>query len=215
MGRHKRIWVSCIILCLFAGGCVNLRKPRHQIEFYTLEYDAPQLQGLDPLPLVIRLERFGVAPAYNTNRIIYRDTSFGRNAYTYHKWRANPGDLTSYFLSRDLKQSGLFKGVFSYDSRAGASYVMEGLVDEFFEWDAPDAWHAVLSMSITLLKENEPDVAKKVVFQETYRAKEPCSRKNPQALAEAMSTALSKISGRITRDIHDVLKASGLSGVYK
>ena len=206
MGWDKRIGILCVVLCLVAGACVSLKKPRQETEFYTLEYDPPRLQALDPLPVVVRVARFNAAPTYNTNRMIYRDGSFKRSAYAYHKWRTNPGDLISHLLSRDLKASGLFKGALSHGSGAPASYVLEGSIDEFFEWDEADAWQAVLSISVTLLMEDAADAGEAVLFQKTYHAREPCRQKHPLALAEAMSSAMAKLSGQMTRDVYDHLK---------
>jgi cholesterol transport system auxiliary component len=206
MRRDNLVFVLLLILCLTLGACVNLKQPRTRVDFYTLEYDPPPVEEMDPLPVIIRLQRFGVAPTYNTNRLIYRDDSFEREAYLYHKWRANPGDLVSYFLGRDLRQSGLFNGVLSYDSQSPASYMLEGFVDEFLEWDEGNVWYALLTTSITLMVENEPDISKKILFQKTYRAKEPSSKKHPQELAEAMSQAMSKISKEVTMDIYTHLK---------
>jgi cholesterol transport system auxiliary component len=206
MGRDKRVFVFCLILCFTLSACLNLKEPRTKVDFYTLEYDPPPLEELDSLPVVVRLQRFGVAPTYNTNRLIYRDESFERDAYLYHKWRANPGDLVSYFLGRDLRQSGLFNGVLAYDSHSPASFMLEGFVDEFLEWDERNVWHAVLTISVTLMVENEPDISQRILFQKTYHAKEPSTRKHPQELAEAMSQAMSKISREVTMDIYTHLK---------
>ena len=38
----------------------------------------------EPIAMVLRMERFTIAPTYNTNRMIFRDKSFKRNAYVYH-----------------------------------------------------------------------------------------------------------------------------------
>jgi len=206
MNLVNRISVQLLVLFLLFGACISLKQPRNKIEFYTLEYDPPPIADRKPLPLVIRMDRFSVAPTYNSHRIIYRDRSFKRDAYVYYKWRANPGDLVTYFLSRDTKQSGLFKAVLPHDSRFPASYSLEGSVDEFFEWEAEEIWKAVLTVSITLMAENEPDISKRVLFQKTYRAQEACREKNPRSLAEAMSGAMAKISGEIIKDIHDYLK---------
>ncbi|MBW1743271.1 MAG: membrane integrity-associated transporter subunit PqiC [Deltaproteobacteria bacterium] len=206
MHRDKLVFVFCLILCLTLGACLSLKQPRTKVDFYTLEYDPPPLEKTEPLPVIIRLQRFGVAPTYNTNRLIYRDDSFEREAYLYHKWRANPGDLVSYFIGRDLRQSGLFKGVLAYDSQSPASFMLEGFVDEFLEWDEGNVWHAVLTISITLMVDNEPDISKRILFQKTYHAKEPSSKKHPQELAAAMSQAMSKISREVTMDIYNHLK---------
>ena len=185
------------------GACLDLKQPRNKIEYYTLEYETPEITGLKPLLIMIRLERFSVAPSYNNNQIIYRDRSFKRDAYAYHRWRANPGDLVAHNLSRDIRCSGLFKAVLPHDSRSASSHVMEGTVDEFFEWDKEENWEAILSVNIVFMGENGPANEKMIIFQKTYRAQEPCKQKNPTALAEAMSRAMAEISGKIIKDIYD------------
>lgn len=204
MNRYKKM--SILLLVLLMGSCLGLKGPNKKIEFYTLEYEPPQVTGLQPLPFVIRLVRFSVAPAYNTNQMIYRDRSFRREAYVYHRWRVNPGDLVTYFLSRDMKQSGLFKAVLPYDSAFPSSFVVEGSVDQFFEWDTKKSWKAVLTASITLMAEDEPDISKRVLFQKTYGKKEVCRQKNPGALAEAMSRAMAGVSEEIIKDVYSHLK---------
>jgi ABC-type uncharacterized transport system auxiliary subunit len=138
--------------------------------------------------------------------MVFRDSSFKRNAYVYHQWRANPADLVGHFLYRDIRQSGLCKAIMSHSSSFPASYVLDGTVDEFFEWDMDGKWKAILSLGITLMAENEPDISKRILFQKGYHAKETCQRKNPQALAEAMSRAMEKLSGKIMQDIYDCIK---------
>jgi ABC-type uncharacterized transport system auxiliary subunit len=170
-----------------------------------LEYDSPLMGHRQPLSCVIKVNPFSVSPIYNTNRIIYRDSSFKRKAYVYHKWRANPAEVVTYFLRRDMKQSNLFKAVLSRNSRSPSSYMLEGMVDQFLEMNREDGWEALLSVSITFMEENEPDISKKILLQKSYRTRKPCMHKNPRALAQAMSLAMADISQRIIKDIHDRL----------
>jgi cholesterol transport system auxiliary component len=147
-----------------------------------------------------------VAPIYNTNQIIYRDQSFKRDAYAYFKWRANPGDLVTHFLNRDIRTAGLFKAVLPFDSRSASSHMLEGTVDEFFEWDTEENWKAVLSISITLMVDTEPDISKRIIFQKSYGTTKACEQKHPKALAQSMSQAMAEISGKIIADIYSHLK---------
>ena len=208
MNWHKKITILLLIFPVLFSACFSLKQPSKKIAFYTLEYDAPQITGLEPLQVVLGVERFSVAPTYNSNQIIYRDNSFKRDSYSYHKWRNNPGDLATYFLGRDMQQSGLFKAVLSSDSRLPASHMVEGAVDEFFEWDLRNKWNAVLTISITLMAGDEPDTSKRILFQKTYAAKKACKHRNPQALAEAMSLAMKDVSREIIKDIHSHLAAA-------
>jgi cholesterol transport system auxiliary component len=185
---------------------VSLKQPVNKIEYYTLEYPPPQIGTLNPLPHVIRMDRFTAAPPYNTSQIIYRDQSFKRDAYVYYRWQTNPGAIVTTLLNRDIKNSGLFKAVLDPGSRFSPSYMIEGTVDEFFEWDTQNAWKAILTVSIMLTEKNKNDTKNRILFQKTYRKAEICQEKKPKAVAEAMSLGLSKISKEMITDIYDCLK---------
>ena len=202
--KKKMLFLLAFLLVL--GACTGIEKPRAKIDFYTLEYESPEKTGRMPIPAVLKMQRFSVAPDYNTDRIIYRDRSFRRNSYTYHKWRSNPGDLVTHLLARDMIRSGMFKAVLTYDSRSSASYTLEGSVNEFLERDLEDRWEAVLSLDITLLSESNPDTSKCIIFQKTYCSDAPCKKKNPRSLAEAMSMALEQISKEIIEDVYTRLR---------
>ncbi len=171
MNRNRKISYLLILFLIF-GGCISLKQPSRKIEHYTLEYKSKQFANLQPLPFILRVDRFQVAPPYNTNNIIYKEKEFKRDAYIYRKWKANPGDFFTYFIARDLKESSLFTGVFTLGSKVQSSHVIEGTVDEFFELDGKKHWEAVLSVNITLIADNKKNADKIVLFQKKYNAKE-------------------------------------------
>lgn len=214
MNQHCKPWIILFCLILFAGGCLSAKHPGNRIQYYTLEYAPMEKPDLPELPVVLHVERFTVAPQYNSDKIVYEEKRFRRDTYYYHKWRANPGDLTTYFLARDLRQSSLFKAAFSFDSMFPSTHEIQGTVDEFFELDEQqDAWKAVLQITLTLITEDEPDISKKILFQKQYREVEPCKRKNPAALAESMSIAMSRLSEKAVSDIYQRL-SNHLSGSH-
>jgi hypothetical protein len=55
------------------------------------------------------------------------------------------------------------------------------------------------------MAEHEPDTGKKILFQKTYQMSKPCKQRNPRALAEAMSLALSEASAKIINDVYENL----------
>ena len=207
MVRHKKILILLLCLTLPLAACLKLKQPKNKIEYYTLEYDPPVVSYHQALPYVIRVQQFSISPIYNSNHIIYRDKSYKRQAYAYYKWRANPAKFITYYLSRDLKESGLFKAVLPGDSRLAPSYLLEGTVDDFLEKDGENTWEAVLAVSIAFMDEKKTDISQKVLFQKTYRTSKPCRQKNPRELAAAMSLAMSEISGKIINDLYNILAA--------
>ncbi len=205
MTRAKVILILWIGLTLGLSACLDLKQPSNKIEYYSLEYDPPRMSNLQPISNVIAVELFGVSPIYNTRKIIYRDKSFKRAAYDYHKWHANPAEFVSHFLARDMQRSHLFKAVVPGNRRFPGATVLAGSVDEFLEADMPEGWQAVLSLSVILIEGHEADAAQKILFQKTYDVHKPCRQKNPRALAEAMSQAMSEASARIIRDVYERL----------
>ena len=206
MACSCRLVIVCLSFAFLSGGCVNLKQPSYKIDYFALEYEPRSVGNLKPLSHVLKVDRFRAAPLYNTTQMIYRNGPFKREAYTYHKWRTNPGDLVSSLLARDIQRSGLFKAVVSYESRLPASYVLEGSVDQFLESDTDGALQAVLTVSTTLVAAGERDINKSVLFQKAFHAAQPCKEKSPKGLAEAMSQAMAQVSEDIIRSLHAHLK---------
>ena len=205
MKHAKIILILLMGITLPLTACLDLGQPRNKIEYYSLEYDPPPIGNHPPVSQVIKVALFSISPVYNTRKIIYRDAAYKRAAYNYHKWQANPAEFVTYFLARDMQQSGLFKAVVTRKSRFPHTYVLEGTVDEFLESDSADGWQADLSLTVFLVNEEETDVTKKTIFQKSYHISKPCREKNPQALAEAMSAAMSEASAKIIHEVYNHL----------
>jgi len=185
---------------LFLGACLVLKQPPQDIRYYTLSH-SPVEQFATTLPVSLKIAKFSVAPLYNTSRIIYAKNATSQQAYSYHKWCVNPGNMVSEHLYRYFSQSNAFKAVFPYSSSNNAAYRLDGHVAEFYEQDREDLWTARLVLTVALICEKELDPSKRVLLQKTYSSAVPCAKKNPGALAEAMGRAATEISANIIKDI--------------
>jgi ABC-type uncharacterized transport system auxiliary subunit len=188
-------------------GCGASRTTAPDVRYYTLEYESPAVAG-QPSKAIIGLSRFGVAPEFNTSRIVYRDLSFGRQEYAYHQWRSAPQALVADYLRRDMQQSGLFLAVNRPGSGLAATHQLEGMIEEWMEVDEEDRWLATAGLTITLLDLSARDLPDQVLFQRTYRESEPTAKKNPGSVVEAMSRAMQKLSERIIADVHETITKS-------
>jgi len=205
MNCKIKLLITLLITSVFLTSCLSLKQPQPEISYYTIAQ--PDVKAADtPLPLTLKVNRFSVAPLYNTIQMIYSEKPFTHNIYNFHKWGVNPGDMISDFLFRGIKQSNSFNAVFPYSSSTSALYTINGHVDEFYELDTKNGWEAHLALTISLFSEKEKDVSKKICFQKSYRSSKKCIKKNPQSLAEAMSLAASEISSEIIKDIYKQLK---------
>jgi ABC-type uncharacterized transport system auxiliary subunit len=194
-----------IILALLLSGCGAARTKAPDTRYYTLEYDPPAVSG-EPVRAVVNLDRFGVAPEYNTAKIVYRDLSFGRQEYHYHQWRSAPQVLAADYLRRDMQASGLFLAVSGPGSALPATHRIEGMVEEWLEVDGQDRWLATAELTVTLLDLRAASAPDMVLFQRTYRGSEPSAKKNPGSVVEAMSRVMRELSGRIIADVHAAVR---------
>jgi cholesterol transport system auxiliary component len=202
------IVIILIIFSLSLSGCISLKQPNTKFEYYTIEYDtlSPDKSTVPAQKsTILKIKHFSAAPIYNTDKIIYCDQQFKRTPYFYHKWKVKPAEFVTYFLSRDLKESGLFKAVLPPTSSSLYTHTVEGIVDEFLEWDSNDSWEAVLSISVTLQISSEMETDKRVIFQRSFSTRKKCQEKNPLALAQAMSLAMAEVSEEIGIAIHRAL----------
>lgn len=186
-------------LLFFLAGC---GKPPSLVQKYMLEYPSPTVAASPKIGEVIKVDLFAVAQVYNSPAMIYQPGPFKSDAYNYHRWRVNPGNLVTDFLVRDLRNSGLFKAVLLYGSSGKSRFLVEGGVEEFQETDTPEGWYAALALNITLLDLDRRELPERVVFQKNYRTVEVMTEKTPQGLAQGMSRAMQRLSGEIIGDIY-------------
>jgi ABC-type uncharacterized transport system auxiliary subunit len=176
------------------------------INRFILDYPPPMTARPGPLDAALRVELFAVDEVINRPEMVYKVNPYKTGVYQYNRWRATPGFLVTDFLIRDLRHSRLFKAVFSYDRSGQARFRLEGGVVEFQENNLPGPWQAALTLNITLLDTDQENIAERVMFQRTYQTQELMAGKTPQGLAEAMSAAMQKLSGRIIQDVYRAVK---------
>ncbi len=193
-----------LVLCMLAPACMSPGQPAPRIDFYTLEYDLP-VQEESALPVILDIQRFGIAPDYSSLRMVFKESPYQREEYVYHRWHADPADLVTSFLRRDFTHSNGFLAITGPETTLPPTHILSGNVIAFYEQDKADVWQAVLQLSITLFKADEPDVTKRVLFQKCYKNTTPCPAKNPSGVAQAMSQAMKATSQQILSDVTKVL----------
>lgn len=206
MKHLLKFFIVVFLAGIMPCGCLTTKTPLPVTEYYILEYESPVIDLPEKLPCILRMERFQVVPLYNSTNIIYSESKFVRNAYNYHKWRSNPGDMITSFLLRDFQAAGLCNAVFMQGIPSPYSHTLQGVVDEFYEKDEKNSRQAMLTVSITLINKNALDISKSILMQKKYHTSETCINKSPVALADAMSRAMSRISGLIILDIYKHLE---------
>ncbi len=205
----RRTWSKLALLFLgmiLIGGCSFGSSPSYRVNHYTLEYPPPVLKEPSAINELLRVERFSVCQTYNTSAMIYKEGPHLRNVDPYNRWRTKPGEMATENLVRDLRNSGLFRGVISYSDSGDARYLLEGQVDEFLELNEKNSL-ALLSLNVTLVDLKKSNVAERMIFQRDYKVAESCTERTPAGLAQGMSRAMREISRQILVDLQKELRS--------
>lgn len=204
--RHILLYAASLFIVSMLPACMDLKQPSLDMQYYTLEYETPVFTERETLPFIIKVENYNAAPVYNTTAIIFKERAYNRGSYPYHRWMTAPADIITYLLGRDIKNSGMFKGVIMPGERnREVSFRLAGIIDEFHELDNGGEHYGVLTMSITLTPVSGKGAKGMDIFQKSYSVTEKMERKNPAALAEALSRAMQEMSQEIGTDIYEYI----------
>ncbi|HOI15107.1 MAG TPA: ABC-type transport auxiliary lipoprotein family protein [Geobacteraceae bacterium] len=203
----RSVVIIAVLISFSIPGCIGRGKPAPLIEHYTFEYPSPTFPNLSRLEQTIKVERFSVAKAFNTVSMVFRPEAFKLDTYASNRWMVNPGDMTSDYLLRDLRNSGLFRAAFSYRDYEDARFMLEGGLEEFLEIDEGKTRSAVMTLSVNLLDMSRTGTPGRLIFQKKYRSVEPITDADPAGLARAMSNGMAKVSSQVIKDVYDAVTA--------
>jgi ABC-type uncharacterized transport system auxiliary subunit len=196
------LWFVLILL----SGCSMGGKRNVVTRQYILEYSPAAPESLSRIDELIKVDRFFVAQAYNTPSMIYQEAPFQQSTDPYNSWRANPAEMVSDYLLRDLRQAGIFRGVLPYQSTDYTRFVLEGRVEQFFQLTEKEGSKAVLDVYVTLLDQAQKNLVERVIFQRDYRYAESLEDQSPKSFAQGMSRAMEKLSRQVAIDLYHAAK---------
>jgi ABC-type uncharacterized transport system auxiliary subunit len=198
-----------LVICFFIlQSCANSGKPRYEVENYLLDYPAPTFENKAQLNTTIRIYRFAITSAYNTQNMIFRNDDYSIDFFNYNRWAVNPADMTADTLLRDMQASGLFRAVFSRYTVEDTRFLLQGGINDFFLRIRKNSKTAVISMEITLKDSLRQEPTKRILFQKKYSREELLADESPNGYCQAMSKALKNLSQQITIDVYEAIKVS-------
>ena len=209
--------VQALTFLLMAGvllslsGCAIRESNTVAVRQYTLEYASPVFADRQAIDAAIRIEPLSIAKNYNGTAMVYRKSPFSYGDDAYNRWRVKPADMISDLLLRDMRNAGLFRGVFSSDDEANAQYVLGGMIEEFYELEEANGSKAVITLNIFLIDTKEKAISRRALFQKNFRAVQPLEGQNAESLARAASSAMGTLSGQIITETYQTIRSRGLN----
>jgi ABC-type uncharacterized transport system auxiliary subunit len=202
--------IRCCLLLLWAAvfllsGCAAGGKSPAAIHHYALEYSSPAFKDLALVNDSIRVEPLSIVRNYSTMAMVYRSKPFLYGDDAYHRWKVKPSIMVSDLLLRDMRNAGLFRGVFSNGDMENGGYALGGVIEELYELEDATGSRAVLALNVTLLTTGKPTGNGRTVFQKGYRSVQPMEKGDAESLVRAMSKAMEALSKEIILDTYKAI----------
>jgi ABC-type uncharacterized transport system auxiliary subunit len=179
-------------------GC-SLTKTRPDVHYYALVLTVPEAPTqTTKLSLIVR--PFFARDPYNQERLVYRASPYQLDFYHYHRWAASPAEQVTDWTRRYLRGSGLFTRVFP-TADGNADLAVGGVIRQIEEVDHAQSWEAVLSIDFWLARADQ----RSPLWFQAYTATQRSAKRNPAAVAEAMSRNLENILGQLVADLAPVV----------
>ncbi len=201
MKRCARLLLGAAVWSITVAGC-SLTTPQPAIHHYALALQLPApASSTGKTSLVIR--PLTARDPYDQERMVYRTSPYAFDLYHAHRWASSPAEQVTHWTRRYLQTTGLFSQVFP-TTDSNADVVLGGVIRQCEELDHEATWEAALSIDFWLTRPNE----QAPFWFQSYAVTKAAGRRNPEAIAEAMSRGLADILQRLTTDISPIVNAS-------
>jgi uncharacterized lipoprotein YmbA len=200
MSFNTRV-VSAFVLWGMTLSSCSLTKPQPPVHHYTLTVTLPEMAAATAQTSLI-VRPLAAADPYNQERIVYRSSAYQVDFYNYHRWAASPSEQITDWTRRYLAGAGLFAKVFP-STDGSADLELGGKIRQIEEVDQEQTWDATLSIDFWLTRSGQHSP----FWFQSYTATRRTTKRNPEAVAEALSRNLEDILGRLTSDLAPVVAA--------
>ncbi len=204
VSRVSRVSLASLVI-LSLPGC-SLTQSAPAVQHYVLRPTVPGTIARATIPnrhtLLVRA--FTAHDPYDQQRLIYRSSPYRLDFYTYHRWAASPTDQITDWTRQYLRSSGLFAKVFPTAEGSGEmiDIVLGGTLRQIEEIDQDQTWQAALGIDVWLARPPQ----RTPFWFESYSVTRQATKRNPAAIAEAMSRNLETILQQLTTDLVPVLE---------
>jgi ABC-type uncharacterized transport system auxiliary subunit len=133
----KRLWMPlALMLALLSAlaGCGSARYPK----YYTLNLPSAPDPPAPASRSSIAVREFQSPGYLRQGQIVYRSTPEEIGFYEYHRWAEDPRQTVTSAVIDDLRASGRFSTVSTYEGRSDSDYVFSGKLQKLEEMDDED-----------------------------------------------------------------------------
>ena len=202
-GRSRVAGLAAAALSLTLAGCFFGRSP--ETKYYTLDYvPAIPAERLErgPYPFTVRLREPTIAEAYRRSQIVYRQSAYQMQFYSFHLWAVDPERMVGDLLFKHLGAARLFENITRAVEMTPPDFQISTDVRAIEEFDAPDRWYAHLAIEYQLVD----DRTGHVLWKQLYDLRKSVPQQEPVFVVRELAALLSVMHDRMVAEIEPVLQ---------
>jgi cholesterol transport system auxiliary component len=208
VGMHRSARSSVLILLAVIGlmsltGCFFGKTP--ETRYYTLDYvpaPPPERLARGPYPFTVRLREATIAEAYRRSQIVYRQSAYQMQFYSYNLWAVDPERMIDDLLFKHLRAARLFENVTRVAETNPPDFQISADVRAIEEYDSPDRWYAHLAVEYQLIEEKTGTV----LWKQLYDLRAPVPQQEPVFVVRELAALTSVIHDRLVAELEPVLQ---------
>ncbi len=144
--------------------------------------------------------------------MVISDEKTRESVVSQHRWQENPVDMITELVLRDIETSRLFERAVDQWSSMPYRYALEGTVQTLRGEVRGKEAFARVEADVSFIDFEASRLGKKIIFKKSYTIMEPSLSNAPSKIAEAMNTAVKKLSKSIRDDVSNSMKLINPAG---
>jgi cholesterol transport system auxiliary component len=187
--------------CFFGGRSPDTR-------YYTLDYvpaPPPERLARGPFPFTVRLREPTIAEAYKRSQIVYRQSAYQMQFYSYNLWAVDPERMIGDLLFKHLRAARLFENVTRVAETITPDFQITCDVLAIEEYDGPDRWYAHVAIEYQLIDEKSGQI----LWKQLYDLRKAVPQQEPVYVVRELAALVSLINDRLVAEVEPVLREAG------
>lgn len=206
--------------CLFLFGALTFvfgmaacgLTAKSAITYHNLDYPSPTVEYSHPSPDTLMVYKFLSSASVDTFFMVISEEKTRESVVSQHRWQENPVDMITELVLRDIETSRLFERAVDQWSSMPYRYALEGTVQTLRGEVRGKEAFARVEADVSFIDFEASRLGKKIIFKKSYTIMEPSLSNAPSKIAEAMNTAVKKLSKSIRDDVSNSMKLINPAG---
>jgi len=193
MKKLSSVLALMLVLLPALVGCGSVRYPK----YYTLNVPPPPDPVAKESAPSIAVREFQCPSYLRQGPIVYRPTPEEIGFYEYHRWATDPRTLVTSAVLDNLRASGHYAAVSTYNGRADSDYILSGKLEKLEEvdYDAGVKVEVAMSAQITSIKSGA------IVWSNTVSEVGPVSQRTVPGVVSQMNRTMELVLNKLLSTI--------------